>query len=89
MTYPLCLLKILLLFLFISYFFKLLTNNNSINTDNNNDNDNNNNHNGKWFEPRSLSRLCGLIVRVRVVPRTLTDVSQPIYLSNDTDNNVN
>ena len=25
--------------------------------------------NGKWFEPRSLSRLCGLIVRVRVVPR--------------------
>ena len=24
---------------------------------------------GKWFEPRSLSRLCGLIVRVRVVPR--------------------
>ena len=23
----------------------------------------------KWFEPRSLSRLCGLIVRVRVVPR--------------------
>ena len=27
--------------------------------------------NGKWFEPRSLSRLCGLIVRVRVVPRTV------------------
>ena len=26
-------------------------------------------HTGKWFEPRSLSRLCGLIVRVRVVPR--------------------
>ena len=25
--------------------------------------------NGKWFEPRSLSRLCGLIVRVKVVPR--------------------
>ena len=25
--------------------------------------------NGKWFEPRSLSRLCGLIVRVRVVLR--------------------
>ena len=25
--------------------------------------------NGKWFEPRSLSRLRGLIVRVRVVPR--------------------
>ena len=25
--------------------------------------------NGKSFEPRSLSRLCGLIVRVRVVPR--------------------
>ena len=25
--------------------------------------------NGKWFEPRSLGRLCGLIVRVRVVPR--------------------
>ena len=25
--------------------------------------------NGKWFEPRSLSRLCGLIVLVRVVPR--------------------
>ena len=25
--------------------------------------------NGKWFEPRSLSRLCGLIVRVRVVPK--------------------
>ena len=25
--------------------------------------------NGKWFEPRSLSRLSGLIVRVRVVPR--------------------
>ena len=24
---------------------------------------------GKWFEPRSLGRLCGLIVRVRVVPR--------------------
>ena len=24
---------------------------------------------GKWFEPRSLSCLCGLIVRVRVVPR--------------------
>ena len=24
---------------------------------------------GKWFDPRSLSRLCGLIVRVRVVPR--------------------
>ena len=24
---------------------------------------------GKWFEPRSLSRLCGLIVRVRVVSR--------------------
>ena len=24
---------------------------------------------GKWFEPRSLSRLCGLIVRVRVFPR--------------------
>ena len=24
---------------------------------------------GKWFEPRSLSRLCGFIVRVRVVPR--------------------
>ena len=24
---------------------------------------------GKWFEPRSLSRLCGLIVRVRVVMR--------------------
>ena len=24
---------------------------------------------GKWFKPRSLSRLCGLIVRVRVVPR--------------------
>ena len=24
---------------------------------------------GKWFEPRSLSRLCGLIIRVRVVPR--------------------
>ena len=24
---------------------------------------------GKWFEPSSLSRLCGLIVRVRVVPR--------------------
>ena len=24
---------------------------------------------GKWFEPRSLSRLCGLILRVRVVPR--------------------
>ena len=23
----------------------------------------------KWFEARSLSRLCGLIVRVRVVPR--------------------
>ena len=25
--------------------------------------------NGKWFEPRSLSRLCGLIVSVRVVPK--------------------
>ena len=25
--------------------------------------------NGTWFEPRSLSRLCGLIVRVRVVSR--------------------
>ena len=25
--------------------------------------------NGKWIEPRSLSRLRGLIVRVRVVPR--------------------
>ena len=24
---------------------------------------------GKWFEPRSLSRLCGLIVRARVVTR--------------------
>ena len=24
---------------------------------------------GKWFEPRSLSHLGGLIVRVRVVPR--------------------
>ena len=24
---------------------------------------------GKWFEPRSLSRLCGLIVRVRVVSK--------------------
>ena len=24
---------------------------------------------GKWFEPRRLSRLCGLIVRVRVVLR--------------------
>ena len=24
-------------------------------------------YNGKWFEPRSLIRLCGLIVRVRVV----------------------
>ena len=24
---------------------------------------------GKWFDPRSFSRLCGLIVRVRVVPR--------------------
>ena len=24
---------------------------------------------GKWFESRSLSRLCGLIVWVRVVPR--------------------
>ena len=24
---------------------------------------------GKWFEPRSLNRLCGLIVRVRVVSR--------------------
>ena len=24
---------------------------------------------GKWFEPRSLSCLCGLIVRVRVVSR--------------------
>ena len=24
---------------------------------------------GKWFEPRSLSHLSGLIVRVRVVPR--------------------
>ena len=24
---------------------------------------------GKWFEPRSLSRLCGLIIWVRVVPR--------------------
>ena len=24
---------------------------------------------GKWFECRRLSRLCGLIVRVRVVPR--------------------
>ena len=23
-----------------------------------------------WFEPSSLSRLCGLTVRVRVVPRT-------------------
>ena len=25
--------------------------------------------NGKWFEPRSLSGLCGMIVRVRVVLR--------------------
>ena len=24
---------------------------------------------GKWFEIRSLSRLCGLIVQVRAVPR--------------------
>ena len=24
---------------------------------------------GKWFEPRSLSRLCGLIIRARVVLR--------------------
>ena len=33
------------------------------------DDDDDNDDDGKWFEPRSLSLLCGLTVRVRVVPR--------------------
>ena len=45
--------------------------------------------NGKWFEPRSLSRLCGLIVRVRVVPRrtVVGDIDQLVTLVNVTNNN--
>ena len=40
---------------------------------------------GKWFEPRSLSRFCHLIVRVRVVPRrTVVQVAET--LGNVTNN---
>ena len=54
--------------------------------------DGNDNNNGKWFEPRSLSRLCGLIVRVRVVPRrtvvtnmTVTSDSMSAVVKKTTD----